>query len=219
MDVCTPTGEIVRHILSKANVKAIPPLYVAIRKTSWYVLHSHSLCYHFISLYFVAYSTFRYYSSLIDHFLIYYWNRGGLFPYLADKLQISPFSNEGAKRSSVASENSLPRISESDVVPLRSFGEKPDENYVKDRENFLANGFDPSAYLNDITKSMSSKTSSSSSSRRALLRTDRSSVGEKGMAVTPAVGPLIEERAPRVVGRKRPTRVLRRVSDSDEDLD
>lgn len=35
MDVCSPEGQMVRHVLSKGNVKAIPALYVALRKTTW----------------------------------------------------------------------------------------------------------------------------------------------------------------------------------------
>ena len=37
-DVCAPNGKALRQILSKANVKAIPSLFVALRKTTWCVV-------------------------------------------------------------------------------------------------------------------------------------------------------------------------------------
>jgi ribosomal protein RSM22 (predicted rRNA methylase) len=34
-DVCAPTGRIMRQVLAKSSVKAIPSLFVALRKTTW----------------------------------------------------------------------------------------------------------------------------------------------------------------------------------------
>jgi ribosomal protein RSM22 (predicted rRNA methylase) len=35
LDMCLPTGEIARNVLSKSNVVHVPALYTALRKTTW----------------------------------------------------------------------------------------------------------------------------------------------------------------------------------------
>ena len=39
MDICTPSGQAKRHILSRSHLLEIPSLYAAIRKTTWGGLH------------------------------------------------------------------------------------------------------------------------------------------------------------------------------------
>jgi ribosomal protein RSM22 (predicted rRNA methylase) len=85
MDVCASSGQVVRHVLSKSNVAAIPPIFVALRKTTW----------------------------------------GGLIPFLEDRIQISPFSVEGANRQSTNSAHAIPTERGDFQVPFKSYGEFP----------------------------------------------------------------------------------------------
>jgi hypothetical protein len=137
---------------------------------------------------------------------ILYSYRGGLFPNISLSKRPSPFTVNNVKDNKSVEKVKSPVTSKFVVPPMKQYGEIPDKDYVKDRQDFMNKS------LVNATSYLSKETTSSRSSSPLSLKSRNEVSGERTQQVDTKLGASVQQ-----TGRRKPVLKLKRPSKAEED--